>query len=125
MRRRPLTRAASPISAVLADLVPADGYVHGPQPTSVDAGIYGFIANIYFFDIDTPLKRFVVAHDESGAPLPRDPQGRRDGDLSRRGCLDAIAGGRTSIKYFAVHGTASREPGYYFRAEAIIMLVFY
>jgi hypothetical protein len=33
--------------------------VHGANPTSVDAGIYGFIANIHFYDIDTPLKRFV------------------------------------------------------------------
>ena len=48
---------------VLAELVPANGYVHGEDPTSIDAGIYGFIANIYFYDIDTPLKRFVVAHD--------------------------------------------------------------
>jgi glutathione S-transferase len=48
---------------VLADLVPDSGYVHGPRPTSIDAGIYGFIANIYFYDIDTPLKQFVVAHD--------------------------------------------------------------
>jgi glutathione S-transferase len=48
--------------AVLARRIPADGYVHGPKPTSIDAGIYGFIANIYFFDIDTPLKRFVLAH---------------------------------------------------------------
>jgi glutathione S-transferase len=47
---------------VLARLVPANGYVHGPQPSSIDAGIYGFIANIRFFDIDTPLKRFVAAH---------------------------------------------------------------
>ncbi len=30
---------------------------------AVDAGIYGFIANIYYCDIDTPLKQFVVAHD--------------------------------------------------------------
>jgi glutathione S-transferase len=44
---------------VLADLVPASGYVHGPAPTSIDAGIYGFIANIWFYDIDTPLKQFV------------------------------------------------------------------
>jgi len=35
--------------------------VHGRAPTSVDAGIYGFIANIFFYDIDTPLKAFVVA----------------------------------------------------------------
>jgi glutathione S-transferase len=46
---------------VLADLVPAQGYVHGPKPGSIDAGIYGFIANIYFFDIDTPLKQFVAS----------------------------------------------------------------
>jgi glutathione S-transferase len=46
---------------VLSRLVPAEGYVHGPAPTSIDAGIYSFIANIYFFAIDTPLKRFVVA----------------------------------------------------------------
>jgi len=44
---------------VLADLIPAEGYVHGAAPTSIDAGIYGFIANIYFYDIDTPLKQFV------------------------------------------------------------------
>lgn len=47
---------------VLARLVPAKGYVHGDTPTSIDAAIYGFIANIYFYDIDTPLKQFVVAH---------------------------------------------------------------
>jgi glutathione S-transferase len=46
---------------VLARLVPAEGFVHGPRPTSVDAGIYGFIANIHFYNIDTPLKRFVTA----------------------------------------------------------------
>jgi glutathione S-transferase len=47
---------------VLARLVPASGYMHGERPTSIDAAIYGFIANIYFYDIDTPLKQFVVAH---------------------------------------------------------------
>ena len=49
--------------AAIADLIPAHGYVHGDKPTSIDAGLYGFIANIYFYDIDTPLKQFVVAHD--------------------------------------------------------------
>ena len=49
--------------AAIADLIPAHGYVHGDKPTSIDAGLYGFIANIYFYDIDTPLKHFVVAHD--------------------------------------------------------------
>jgi glutathione S-transferase len=47
----------------LGELVPAWGYVHGPDPTGVDAAIYGFIANIWFYDIDTPLKRFVGAHE--------------------------------------------------------------
>ena len=46
---------------VLSRLVPASGYVHGPAPTSIDAGIYGFIANIWFYNIDTPLKQFVAA----------------------------------------------------------------
>jgi glutathione S-transferase len=47
---------------VLANLIPASGYVHGPKPTSIDAGIYGFIANILFYDIETPLKAFVSSH---------------------------------------------------------------
>lgn len=46
---------------VLADLVPAAGYVHGADPASIDAAIYGFTANIHFDDIDTPLKQFVAA----------------------------------------------------------------
>jgi hypothetical protein len=46
----------------LARLIPAQGFVHGDKPTGIDAGIYGFIANIYFYDINTPLKRCVVAH---------------------------------------------------------------
>jgi glutathione S-transferase len=45
--------------AVLAELIPHGGFVHGAEPTSIDAGIYGFVANIHFFDIDTPLKQFV------------------------------------------------------------------
>lgn len=48
---------------VLANLIPANAYVHGPQPTSVDASIYGFIANIYYYPIETPLKQFVTSHD--------------------------------------------------------------
>jgi glutathione S-transferase len=48
----------------LASLISSQGYVHGEKPGAIDAGIYGFIANIYFYDIDTPLKRFVVGHDK-------------------------------------------------------------
>jgi hypothetical protein len=47
---------------VLANLIPANAYLHGPRPTSVDASIYGFIANIYFYPIETPLKQFVTSH---------------------------------------------------------------
>jgi glutathione S-transferase len=47
---------------VLADLVPAQSYVHGDRPASIDAAIYGFIANIHFFPIETPLKQFVSSH---------------------------------------------------------------
>ena len=46
---------------VLDDAISADGYLHGASPTAIDAAIYGFIANIYFYDIDTPLKRFVCS----------------------------------------------------------------
>jgi glutathione S-transferase len=47
----------------LAALIPSQGYLHGEKPTGIDAGIYGFIANIYFYDIDTPLKQFVLPHE--------------------------------------------------------------
>ena len=41
---------------VIANLLPDDGFLFTDAPTSIDAGIYGFIANIYFYEIDTPLK---------------------------------------------------------------------
>jgi glutathione S-transferase len=47
---------------VLANLLPASGYLFGPAACSIDAGIYGFIANIYFYEIETPLKMYVAAH---------------------------------------------------------------
>jgi glutathione S-transferase len=46
---------------VLADLVPAAAFVHGAEPTSIDAAIYGFLANIHFYEIETPLKAFVAS----------------------------------------------------------------
>ena len=49
--------------AALATLIPRQGYVHGDRPTTIDAGVYGFVANIYFYDIGTPLKEFLVSHD--------------------------------------------------------------
>ena len=47
---------------VLGRLIPTKGYVHGEKPTSIDAEIYGFLANIHFYDIDTPLKQCVASH---------------------------------------------------------------
>ncbi|MFT3730175.1 MAG: glutathione S-transferase family protein [Hyphomicrobium sp.] len=49
--------------SVLAKLIPSIGFVHRPTPTTIDAAIYGFIANIYFYDIETPLKKFVGSHE--------------------------------------------------------------
>jgi glutathione S-transferase len=48
--------------AAVASLIGDDGFVFGPQPVSIDAGLYGFVANIYFYDIDTALRQFVASH---------------------------------------------------------------
>jgi len=46
---------------ILAHLLPASGFLFGAKPSSIDAGIYGFTANIYFYEIDTPLKEFLLS----------------------------------------------------------------
>jgi glutathione S-transferase len=46
---------------VLADLIPGSGLLFGAKPSSIDAGIYGFVANIHFYEIETPLKSFVAS----------------------------------------------------------------
>jgi glutathione S-transferase len=43
----------------LAHLLPRTGYMFGHNPTSIDAALYGFIANIHFYEIPTPLKVYV------------------------------------------------------------------
>jgi glutathione S-transferase len=48
---------------VLANLLPAEGFLFGPKARGIDAAIYGFIANIHFYDIDTPLKEFVASRE--------------------------------------------------------------
>jgi glutathione S-transferase len=47
----------------LSNLLPGSGYMFGAKPGSIDAAIYGFIANIYFYDIDTPLKECVMSKE--------------------------------------------------------------
>lgn len=49
---------------VLANMLSANDYLHGPEPTSIDAAIYGFVANIFYYPIQTPLKEFVVTHGD-------------------------------------------------------------
>jgi glutathione S-transferase len=46
---------------IIDDLLSTGAYVHGDKPTSVDAGIYGFIANIHFYGIETPLKQMLAS----------------------------------------------------------------
>ncbi len=45
----------------IAGLLGDNGFMFGPLPVSTDAGLYGFLANIYYYDIDTPLKRELLA----------------------------------------------------------------
>lgn len=44
---------------VMSRLLPETGFVSGDRPTSIDAAIYGFVANIWFYPIETPLKEFL------------------------------------------------------------------
>jgi glutathione S-transferase len=48
----------------IASLLGSGPYLFGEQPRSTDAGIYGFIANIHFYEIETPLKRFVASQPD-------------------------------------------------------------
>lgn len=46
---------------VVSDVIGLSDFAFGPAPCSLDAAIYGFVANIYFYDIDTPMKEFVLS----------------------------------------------------------------
>ena len=72
---------------VLADLVPADGYVHGAKPTSIDAGIYGFIANIHYYPIPDAAEGVRVGACQPGAALRGDPRGGEPITVHRHGPL--------------------------------------
>ena len=75
----------------LAEMTPDRGFLFGPTPTSADAGLYGFIANIHFFKIDTPLKLFVDARKNLRPPLRGDA-------LEGDGALISNAGRRSSVR---------------------------
>lgn len=59
--REAYARGIADLEAI-ASLIPERGFLFGERPTSADAAVYGFIANIYFYPTDTPLRRFVTAH---------------------------------------------------------------
>lgn len=46
---------------VLVNLIGKSDFLFGGKPRSIDAAAYGFLANIYFYEIDTPLKRFIAS----------------------------------------------------------------
>src|SRR6476619_6293576 len=45
---------------VLSHLIGEAGFLFGANQTNTDAGVYGFVANIYYYDIETPLRAFVA-----------------------------------------------------------------
>ena len=52
--------------AALAGLLGAGPFLFGDRPHGADAACYGFLANIYFYRIETPLRAFIVAHPSLG-----------------------------------------------------------
>jgi glutathione S-transferase len=44
----------------LSGIMAERDFIFGERPTSADAGLYGFVANIFYYDIETPLKAFVI-----------------------------------------------------------------
>jgi glutathione S-transferase len=49
--------------AALADSIGADEFLFGNGKHGADAGIYGFLANIYFYRIETPLLAFLRSRE--------------------------------------------------------------
>jgi glutathione S-transferase len=56
---------------VLARLLGEQPFLFGDAARSVDAGAYGFLANIHFYAIETPLKAFVQARPQLAAYCER------------------------------------------------------
>ncbi len=51
-------RGVADLRAV-SNLIGDGVFMFDAEPTSIDVGIYGFLANIHFYDIDTPLRQCV------------------------------------------------------------------
>jgi len=44
---------------VVSNVLGSRAFVFGEESRSIDAAVYGFVANIHYYDIDTPLRQFV------------------------------------------------------------------
>ena len=44
---------------VIETFLSDEGYFFGKDPHTIDACIYGFLANIYYYEIETPLRSFI------------------------------------------------------------------
>ena len=53
-------------NAALADLLGGRPFLFGDRPHGADAACYGFLANIFYYPIDTPLRDFITAHPALG-----------------------------------------------------------
>lgn len=49
---------------VLSGFIEESGFLFGEAPSTIDASVYGFVANIHFYPMDTPLKRFVSSRPD-------------------------------------------------------------
>ena len=58
-------RGLADLEAV-AGLLGAGPFLFGDRPHGADAACYGFLANIHFYRIDTPLREYMVAHPGLG-----------------------------------------------------------
>lgn len=53
-------RGIADLEAV-ANQIGDEGFIFGSNAVSTDAAVFGFVANIYYYDIDTPLKQYVLS----------------------------------------------------------------
>ena len=61
-REQVYARGLADLGAISSSM-PREGFFFGAEPSTVDASVYGFLANIFFYPIDTPLKRFVSSDE--------------------------------------------------------------
>ena len=73
--------------AVLAHLIPAEGYVHGPTAGQHRRRHLRFHRQYLVLRHRNAAEAIRRGARQSRRPLPRHPQGSRAGDLSRRDCL--------------------------------------